>query len=142
MAFGMGMDVLLQRNICSDINIAWSHITQHLQMCTDVGGRLFPALKLIGSMFNRGVMMMFLMQYREAQPKVCAEFHAQQLLPPLKYGEYYILTVFVRTTYREPNTSCLEVMHLMWNFVNGFRQIWICFHTSYSQMKLHSPMMA
>jgi hypothetical protein len=33
-------------------------------------------------------------------------------------------------------------MHLVWNFVNGFRYIWIFFHTSYSQMKLHSCTMA
>jgi hypothetical protein len=48
-------------------------------MCTDVGGRLVPALEIIGKMFNRGVMMMFWMQEREAHPQVCAEFRAQQV---------------------------------------------------------------
>jgi hypothetical protein len=66
-------------DIGGDIHIAWSLITQYLPVYTDVGGRLVPALELIGNMFNRGVMTMFLMQYREAQPQVCIEFHAQQV---------------------------------------------------------------
>jgi hypothetical protein len=130
--FAMGMDVLLYRHII----IAWSLITQHLRMRTDVGGRLVPALELIGNMFNVGVMTMI--QYREAQPQMCTNFCAQQVFLPLKYGEYYILTVFIHTTYRDSNTSCIAIMHLVWNTVNGFRQIWIFFHTSYSRMKLHS----
>jgi hypothetical protein len=39
-------------------------------MCADVGGRLVPALELIGNIFNIGVMTMFMMQYREAKPEV------------------------------------------------------------------------
>jgi hypothetical protein len=87
MAFAMGMDVLLLRNIGGDVHIAWSLFTQHLRMCIDVGGRLFPALSLIGNMFNRGLMTMFLIQYREARPLVCAEFLTQQVFLPLKYRD-------------------------------------------------------
>jgi hypothetical protein len=103
MVFAMGMDMLLYRNISGNIHIAWSLITQHLRMCTNFGGRLVPALELIGNMFNRSEMTMF----------SCST--------------------------EKPS---LEIMHLVWNTVNGFRQIWICFRTFYSQMKLHSPVMA
>jgi hypothetical protein len=60
MAFAMGMGVLLYKNTGGNIRIAWSLINQHLRMCTNVGGRLVPALELTGDMFNRGVMTMFL----------------------------------------------------------------------------------
>jgi hypothetical protein len=71
-------------------------------MCTDVGGRLIPALELMGNIFNRGVMTMFLMQKREAQPQVCAEFRSQQVFLPHKYAEYYILMLFIQTPTEGP----------------------------------------
>jgi hypothetical protein len=55
---------------------------------------------------------MFLIQYSEAQPQVCTEFHAQQVFLPLKYEEYYVLTVFIHTTYRESKPLDLRLCTL------------------------------
>jgi hypothetical protein len=51
---------------------------------------------------------------RSPVSQMCAQFHTQQVLLPLKYGEYYILVVFINTVYRESKISWPKIMHLIW----------------------------
>jgi hypothetical protein len=95
-------------------------VPHHSTFVNVYGRRLVPALELIGNTLNGSMMMMFLMQYTEAQPQMCAEFRAQLVFPPLKYGDIKRVQHFLPRDYTPRMEFCERLQANLDLLIHGF----------------------